>query len=236
MLSLSSSHLCRLPMPDGFTPVSISLFDAQVSLIATRYTLRGINVLVHCRGGVGRAGLTACAWAIKMGYVQPHPSLSVVEQRALEQARARERERAVQAQYQHQQRQEQQLELQRQSSAPVSKGYKGFSLFPRSSSSSSNASTPLNPLSQSKTPVGSTTPGSAPMGSAIASFQNTATSPPNPISTSAAIPAELEHQIVMSTVERVIAMIRARRGLKAIESFEQVQFLVEYVRWLRAGA
>lgn len=37
-------------MPDGFTPVSISLFDSQVSLIATRYSLRGINVLVHCRG------------------------------------------------------------------------------------------------------------------------------------------------------------------------------------------
>jgi hypothetical protein len=48
------------------------------------------------------------------------------------------------------------------------------------------------------------------------------------------IPAELEHQIVMSIVERVIAMIRSRRGLKAIESFEQVQFLASYVRWIRA--
>lgn len=40
----------RLPMPDGFTPVSVELFDSQVSLIATKYTLQGINVLVHCRG------------------------------------------------------------------------------------------------------------------------------------------------------------------------------------------
>ena len=48
-------------------------------------------------------------------------------------------------------------------------------------------------------------------------------------------PSELEHQIVMSVVERVIAMIRARRGLKAIESFEQVQFLASYTRWLRAS-
>ena len=39
--------------------------------------------------------------------------------------------------------------------------------------------------------------------------------------------------MVMSIVERAIAMIRARRGLKAIESFEQVQFLVRYVGWLR---
>lgn len=37
-------------MPDGFTPVSLQLFDAQVSLIAQRYTLQGINVLIHCRG------------------------------------------------------------------------------------------------------------------------------------------------------------------------------------------
>ena len=37
-------------MPDGFTPVSLSLFDAQINLIATRYSLHGTNVLVHCRG------------------------------------------------------------------------------------------------------------------------------------------------------------------------------------------
>ncbi|KAK8853064.1 hypothetical protein IAR55_003765 [Kwoniella newhampshirensis] len=129
----------RLPMPDGFTPVSMGLFDAQVTLIATKYTLQGINVLVHCRGGVGRAGLTACAWAIKMGFVQPHPSLAIVEDAAKRQRRSSQ-------------------------------------------------------------------------------------DPP---------PAELEHQIVMSVVERVIAMIRCRRGLKAIESFEQVMFLARYVGWLR---
>lgn len=145
-----------LPMPDGFTPVSLSLFDAQINLIATKYSLHGTDVLVHCRGqfplvtrssprtnhpitgGVGRAGLTACAWAIKMGFVPPHPSLAIVEQAALRQGPE--------------------------------------------------------------------------------------------------IPVELEHQIVMSIVERVIAMIRSRRGLKAIESFEQVQFLASYVRWLRTAA
>ncbi|WWC71827.1 uncharacterized protein I206_105786 [Kwoniella pini CBS 10737] len=129
----------RLPMPDGFTPVNMGLFDSQITLIATKYSLQGINVLVHCRGGVGRAGLTACAWAIKMGFVQPHPSLLLVESAA--------------------------------------------------KSSSSKKQIPL--------------------------------------------PAELEHQLVMSIVERVIAMIRSRRGLKAIESFEQVQFLAKYVSWLR---
>ncbi|OWZ76425.1 hypothetical protein C365_04571 [Cryptococcus neoformans Bt85] len=147
----------RLPMPDGFTPVSMELFDSQVSLIATKYTLQGINVLVHCRGGVGRAGMTACAWAIKMGFVQPHPSLVIVEEAA------RQRYNLTH----------------------------GISPTPNSSTS---------------------------------------------VAPSAAIPAELEHQIVMSMVERVIAMIRCRRGLKAIESFEQVAFLMRYVGWLRQGA
>lgn len=50
------------------------------------------------------------------------------------------------------------------------------------------------------------------------------------------LPLELEHQVVMSIVERVIAMIRSRRGLKAIESFEQVQFLATYTSWLRRQA
>ncbi|WVQ84882.1 hypothetical protein IAT38_007045 [Cryptococcus sp. DSM 104549] len=135
----------RLPMPDGLTPASMALFDSQVTLIATKYTLQGTNVLVHCRGGIGRAGMTACAWAIKMGFVQPHPSLTIVEDAAIRHAQSQKQ----------------------------------------------NRRTPLAP------------------------------------------PAELEHQIVMSIVERVIAMIRCRRGLKAIESFEQVQFLTRYVAWLR---
>lgn len=108
-------------------------------------------------GGVGRAGMTACAWAIKMGFVQPHPSLVIVEEAA---------------------RQRYNLTY-------------GISPTPNSSTS---------------------------------------------VAPSAAIPAELEHQIVMSMVERVIAMIRCRRGLKAIESFEQVAFLMRYVGWLRQGA
>jgi hypothetical protein len=44
---------------------------------------------------------------------------------------------------------------------------------------------------------------------------------------------EEERAVVMSIVERAIAMIRSRRGLKAIETMEQVQFLATYVTWLR---
>lgn len=132
--------IVRVPMPDGLTPISFSQFDAAIQLVVTRYTLRGSNVLVHCRGGVGRAGLTACAWALKMGLVSPHPSLAVMEASG--------------------------------SSKDARDGKDG---------------------------------------------------------------KDLENQIIMSMVERVIAMIRSRRGLKAIESYEQVVFLKSYVGWLRAN-
>lgn len=52
--------------------------------------------------------------------------------------------------------------------------------------------------------------------------------PPAPIPTN-----DEDRAIVMSIVERAIAMIRSRRGLKAIETMEQVQFLATYVTWLR---
>lgn len=61
-------------MPDGFTPVSMELFDSQVSLIATKYTLQGINVLVHCRGEFPsslrlRPRDRACVYYVYMRYL-----------------------------------------------------------------------------------------------------------------------------------------------------------------------
>ena len=35
-------------------------------------------------------------------------------------------------------------------------------------------------------------------------------------------------------VERIISVVRRRRSVKAVESFEQVLFLVEYVEYLRS--
>jgi len=29
--------------------------------------MRGVPILTHCRGGVGRAGLIACCWVLKLG-------------------------------------------------------------------------------------------------------------------------------------------------------------------------
>lgn len=47
-------------------------------------------------------------------------------------------------------------------------------------------------------------------------------------------PAEQEvDQETMRLVERLISVVRRRRSPKAIETYEQVRFLVEYVTFLR---
>lgn len=57
----------RIPIPEGFAPLSPSGLDAHLHKLITSYTMRGVPILVHCRGGVGRAGLVACCWALKLG-------------------------------------------------------------------------------------------------------------------------------------------------------------------------
>lgn len=124
-------------MPEGLTPTSLPVFDSQISHIIRTYTLRGIDVLSHCRGGVGRASIVAGSWAIKMGLITP-------------------------------------------TSIPVT---------PRSSTS---VSVTREEKERRR--------------------------------------GEVEDY---ATVERVIAVLRRRRSLKAIETYEQVRWLMEYVGWLR---
>ncbi|KAK1224221.1 hypothetical protein PQX77_012878 [Marasmius sp. AFHP31] len=58
----------RLPTPEGLPPtLSPEALDAEITSLIDLYTVRGISVLVHCRGGVGRAGVVACCWTIKLG-------------------------------------------------------------------------------------------------------------------------------------------------------------------------
>ncbi|KAM3589392.1 hypothetical protein VKS41_000258 [Umbelopsis sp. WA50703] len=57
-------EIIRLPMLEGSCPHSIEEVDAVVDLVVKKMT-RGENVLTHCRGGVGRAGLFACCWLLK---------------------------------------------------------------------------------------------------------------------------------------------------------------------------
>jgi protein-tyrosine phosphatase len=61
------NNVNRLPMPEGLAPISPAYLDAHLNQIMDQYTLQGSSVLVHCRGGVGRAGVVACCWLMKLG-------------------------------------------------------------------------------------------------------------------------------------------------------------------------
>jgi protein-tyrosine phosphatase len=57
----------RIPIPEGLSPESPASLDASLIRLIESYTLQGISILVHCRGGVGRAGIIACCWLLKLG-------------------------------------------------------------------------------------------------------------------------------------------------------------------------
>ncbi|KAM6502372.1 Protein-tyrosine phosphatase-like protein [Amanita muscaria] len=59
--------ISRMPTPEGLAPLDPASLDAVLMDTIKNYTLRSIPVLVHCRGGVGRAGVIACCWLIKLG-------------------------------------------------------------------------------------------------------------------------------------------------------------------------
>ncbi|KAF8972953.1 protein-tyrosine phosphatase-like protein [Flammula alnicola] len=59
--------ILRLPIPEGLPPISASLLDAHLVDLISRYSMNSIPILVHCRGGVGRAGVIACCWMIRLG-------------------------------------------------------------------------------------------------------------------------------------------------------------------------
>lgn len=57
----------RLPIPEGLAPLTAAHLDSHLTDLINRYTLQGVPILVHCRGGVGRAGVIACCWIMKLG-------------------------------------------------------------------------------------------------------------------------------------------------------------------------
>ncbi|KAG1851688.1 phosphatases II [Suillus subluteus] len=59
--------ILRIPLPEGLAPLSPQSLDESLTKLIDGYTMRGASILVHCRGGLGRAGLVACCWALKIG-------------------------------------------------------------------------------------------------------------------------------------------------------------------------
>ncbi|KAF9456078.1 hypothetical protein BDZ94DRAFT_1276568 [Collybia nuda] len=146
----------RIPMPEGLAPLTPASLNTHLTRLIDTYTARGIPMLVHCRGGVGRAGVVACCWIIKLGlcgWIETDAELSP------------------------------------------------SSLLPSSASYSKCVGAP-------GTSTGETC-GDTKMGSGYN---------------------------VVHLVERVIAVVRKRRSIKAVETYEQVKFLVEFVEYLKGGA
>lgn len=111
-------------------------------------------MLVHCRGGVGRAGVVACCWIIKLGLCGWVDSDSELP---------------------------------------------STSLFPSAVTAPTHLST---------------------YGISANSESHQAGAP--------------RHDTIRF-VERVIAVVRRRRSMKAVETYEQVKFLVDFVEYLRKG-
>lgn len=148
MLCIPYLYQCSIPTPEGLAPLAPACLDAHLTKVINDYTLHGIPVLVHCRGGVGRAGVIACCWLIRLGicgWVDAEDTASV------------------------------------------------------------NSSLPPSPCDEP-----------------------TATSPMD------AGTSGLRKDTIRF-VEKVIAVVRRRRSMKAIETYEQVRFLIEFVEYLREG-
>ncbi|KAJ3316631.1 hypothetical protein HDU76_001663 [Blyttiomyces sp. JEL0837] len=60
--------IIRLPIAEGSCPDSMEDVEVIMDVLERRIS-EGSNVLVHCRGGVGRAGLIACCFLIRRQYV-----------------------------------------------------------------------------------------------------------------------------------------------------------------------
>ncbi|KAG2355067.1 protein-tyrosine phosphatase-like protein [Suillus spraguei] len=89
----------RIPLPEGLAPLSPQSLDESLTKLIDGYSMRGAHILVHCRGGLGRAGLIACCWALKIGlcgWINPRQedTLQLVE-RAITVVRRRRSVKAI---------------------------------------------------------------------------------------------------------------------------------------------
>lgn len=157
-------------MPEGLTPLSSASLDTQLKRVIESYTLRGLHVLAHCRGGVGRAGLVACCWMLRLGLL----------------------------------------------------GWKNPEICAKSCTKHSQCRNPTMAWPSVNT----------------VRQQMQAQAAPNVPHGGASPPANVPRVCrgTLQLIERVLTVIRRRRSLKAVETYEQVRFLVEYIEYLDVEA
>jgi len=192
-------------MPEGFAPLAPGMLNDQLDFLIRKYTLQGQNILVHCRGGVGRAGLVACCWMLKVGlcgWIQappvnghgttngvngvnwvtgPKPPVRTTAEVFLHRVNGHAPIPAP---------------------APLSNDHSALPDSP----TDDKPQPPPRPDTPLQTVSGPSPP-----------------SPPPP-------PIQWD---TVDLVERVVRVVRWRRSVKAIETYEQVRFLVEFVEFLR---
>nr|VWO97506.1 Chitin synthase 7 (EC (Chitin-UDP acetyl-glucosaminyl transferase 7) [Ganoderma boninense] len=144
-----SLDVLRIPIPEGLAPMDPAVLDSHLTKLIGTYTLQGDAILVHCRGGLGRAGLIACCWMLKLGLC----------------------------------------------------GWMSERPPPPVNHDASAGSPASRETSAEQAPRGEEVDGET-----------------------------------MRLVERLITVVRRRRSVKAVETYEQVKFLVEYVQFLRDQA
>jgi len=169
--------------------------------VIEQYTLKGVSVLVHCRGGVGRAGLIACCWMLKMGLCGwirrmdfpplEHPFQSFFNNNT---------------------------NTPEVSPDPVNGNADTIAAHPNGVSSAP----PLHQNGSTVNYSNTTSDSNQPRGSSPEKRPNLT---PHPLA--------LVRLDTMDLVERAIRVVRRRRSVKAIETFEQVHFLVQFVEFLR---
>ncbi|KIM30442.1 hypothetical protein M408DRAFT_7537 [Serendipita vermifera MAFF 305830] len=190
--------ILRLPTPEGFAPLDPAVLNSHIEQLITQYTLHGVSILVHCRGGVGRAGLVACCWMLKMGLCGW---------------------------------------IRQIDSPPPDHPYHSFlslSMLDVSPDSQNGDADPLASIGQTNG-----TPSPHSNGSVYGNGVNGNT---HVKETHYRTRSNAQHHIpglvrldTMDLVERVIRVVRRRRSVKAIETFEQVYFLVQFVEYLRGA-
>ncbi|KAI0700934.1 hypothetical protein BC835DRAFT_1325786 [Cytidiella melzeri] len=195
----------RIPIPEGLAPSSVHALDEHLNRLIHTYTLNGTPVLVHCRGGVGRAGLVACCWALKLGLC------GWVD--------------------------EAEMQMEHGGKDGGKDGDSTDETLKTTTTMTSNE----DDLGQSR------------QGDAGGSCAVSGNGPSVPEGTNQSLELgdnggnkDSKEEIgscvrssgvrrdTLQLIERVITLVRRRRSAKAVETFEQVRFLVEYVEFLRA--
>ena len=65
-------QILRIPIIEGSAPTSVEAMDTILSLL--NENLHKGHAIIHCRAGMGRAGLVAACFLIKKGYCQTSKS------------------------------------------------------------------------------------------------------------------------------------------------------------------